>query len=180
MDVRPQTQALKAGLLALALLLAAAPAVPAVAQFYDPLTRAEADQVRHTAGHLDKRPALLLGFARDRLERFARLRAAAPPPPARRARLYSLLRQYHAILNEADDAVDDLVSARAQYRNTPKVLRQTVALELALQAQLQAIRAASTPADLASYHFELDDCLDLTADCLQNARDALARASVKN
>lgn len=184
MDVRAQTRTLSAALrprapLALALLLAAALALPAAAQFYDPLTRSEADQVRHTSGELNKRPPLLLHFARERLARFQRLRTASPPPPARNAQLYSLLRQYHAILSEADDAVDALFDARAQFKNTPKVLRQVVAEERAMQAELQAIRSASTPADLARYHFELDDCLDLTRDCLQNAGGYLAKLGGK-
>lgn len=187
MDVRTQTQALTPAIracapLALALLLAAALALPAAAQgqFYDPLTRAEADRVRHTSEELNKRPPLLLHFAHQRLDRFQRLRVASPPPPARGAQLYNLLRQYAAILQEADDSVDQLFHARAQYKTTPKVLRQVVAEESAMQAELHAIRSASSPADLARYHFELDNCLDLTADCLQNAQEDLARAGGKS
>jgi hypothetical protein len=165
---------------ALALLFAAAWALPAQTPFYDPLTRSEADQVRHTSEQWNKRPPLLLHFARERLDRFQKLRAATPPPPARGPRLYSLLRQYHAIVSEADDAVDDLYSARARYKSTPKVLRQAIAREQALQSELQAIRAASSPADLAIYRFELEDCLDITGDSLQNARDDLAKLKAKH
>lgn len=164
------------------LAVAAALAVHAAAQLRDPLTPAEADQVRNTAGNLDKRVPLLLHFAQQRLTRFEQIRTASPRPPDRAAQMYAQLRQYKAILPEFDDAVDDLSSgettsesSHAKY-NVPKVLAPVIVALQQMQADLQRLRKDSTPADLATYHFELDDCLDATGDSLQNAEQDLAAA----
>lgn len=155
----------------------------AAAQLRDPLTPAEADQVRNTAGNMDKRVPLLLQFAQLRLARFEQVRSASPRPPDRAAQLYALLRQYKAILPELDDAVDDLAagettseSAHHKY-NVPKVLTPAIAALQKMQAQLHQWQTDSTPADLATYHFELQDCLDATGDSLQNAQQDLAAAT---
>ncbi|MGH9415399.1 MAG: hypothetical protein ACRD01_02115 [Terriglobales bacterium] len=154
-------------------LIALAVAGPALrAQVRDPLTAAEANQVRDTADKLDKRVPLLLSFAQLRLTRFEQVRTAAPPAPDRDNELYDLLRQYHAILPELDDAVDDLVAAGPKQYKIPKVLEALIKGENALLASLQHIQTASAPADLANYHFELQDCVDRTTDSLQNAEDA--------
>lgn len=155
---------------------------PALSQLRDPLTPAEADQVRNTAGNLDKRVPLLLQFAQERLTRFDQVRTASPRPPDRANQLYALLRQYKAILPELDDAVDDLAagdttseSAHRKY-NVPKVLTPAIAALQKMQTLLQRLQTDSTPADLATYHFELQDCLDVTGDSLQNAQQDLAAA----
>lgn len=155
------------------------------AQINDPLTPAEADQVRDTSGHLDKRVPLLLQFAAARLAHFEQVRTASPRPPDRDATMYAMLRQYRAILPEFDDAVDDLAqhvttseSAGTKF-NITKVLRPVIAELVSLQAELRRIQAQSTPADLATYHFELESCLDVTSDSLQNAQEDLADATKK-
>lgn len=148
----------------------ASPQVP-----QDPLTRQEADQVRSTADKLDKRVPLLLQFAAARLARFEQIRTASPRPPGRDAELYTLLSQYKAILPEMDDAVDDLAQQPKQYK-VAKVLDAAIASLQALTATLRQIQAASTPADLANYHFMLQDCLDVTGDSLQNAQQTRAQA----
>jgi hypothetical protein len=146
----------------------------AAAQTFDPLTPQEADQVRDTAGQLNKRVPLLLHFAKERLDHFEQIRTAASAPADRNATLYGLLRQYRAILPEVDDAVDDLASGQktslTDGKTHPKrVLDGAIATERQLNALLLHIQSASSPADLANYHFELQDCLDATQDSLQNA-----------
>ncbi|HUX65862.1 MAG TPA: hypothetical protein VMV31_00080 [Terriglobales bacterium] len=152
---------------------ACAPAFPQVQP--DPLTPQEADQVRSTADHLDKRVPLLLRFAADRLARFDQVRTASPRPPGRDPELYSLLTQYKAILPEADDAVDDLAQYPKQYK-VAKVLDAAIASLQAMATTLRHLQTASTPADLANYHFMLQDCLDVTGDSLQNAQQTRAQA----
>ncbi|MGH9519062.1 MAG: hypothetical protein ACRD2D_05405, partial [Terriglobales bacterium] len=141
--------------------MAALMALTAVAQIRDPLTPAEADQIRNTAGNLDKRVPLLLHFAQERLARFEQIRTASPRPPDRAARLYAQLRQYKAILPEMDDAVDDLASGEITSEsshpkyNVPKVLTPVVTALQQMQADLQRLQKESSPADLATFHFEL-------------------------
>lgn len=158
-------------------------AAAASAQLHDPLTPSEANQIRDTAGSLDKRIPLLLQFAEARLARFEQVRAASPRPPDREVQLYALLREYKAILPEFDDAVDDLAQGvttsegGGRKYNVPKVLTPAIAALSRLSATLQHIQTASTPADLATYHFILDDCLDVTGDSLQNTQQDLAHAT---
>lgn len=167
---------------AVAVALALWGAVAARAQFQDPLTPAEANQVRNTAGRLDQRVPLLLQFAELRLARFEQVSAASPRPPGRAAQLYAQLTQYKEIIPELDDAMDDLAQGAATSetksgtRDAPKVLDAAITRLQALVARLRHIQAASTPADLATYHFMLDDCLDVTSDSLQNAQEDRARA----
>ena len=164
------------------LVLAVASTASAQAALRDPLTPAEADQVRDTSSRLDKRVPLLLSFAAARLSQFEQVRTASPRPPGREQQMYALLREYAAILPEFDDAVDDLASGvinsdSPKHYNVGKVLTPGVASLLQLQAQLHQIQSQSSPSDLASYRFELENCLDVTADSLQNAQQDLAAAS---
>ncbi|HXR97969.1 MAG TPA: hypothetical protein VN709_09015 [Terriglobales bacterium] len=148
----------------------------------DPLTPVEADRIRDTAGSLDQRVAVLLQFAQARLTQFDKVRNASPRPPDRETKLYELLRQYNAILPEAEDALDDVLSgggtsatssdSAVKKYNVPKVLKATLASLSRLSADLQRIQSSSTPADLATYHFVLDDCLSITNDFLQDAGQA--------
>lgn len=155
-------------------LLLAVLGLSAAAQVRDPLTPQEADQVRDTADKLDKRVPLLLQFAGARLQQFEQVRTAGPAAADRAEKLYTLLRQYAAILPELDDAVDDLADTRDD-KNGPhykvdKVLGKAITDLQQLQAMLQHIQSSSSAADLATYHFELQNCLDATQDSLQNAQ----------
>lgn len=147
----------------------------AAAQVRDPLTPAEADQLRDTATHLDKRLELLLQFAAARLTQFDQIRTASPRPPGRDDQLYTLLRQYKLILPELDDAADDLSQQPNEYK-VAKVLDTTIAGLQKLDTTLHKIQSASSPSDLANYRFALDDCLDVTSDSLQNAQNDRAQA----
>lgn len=166
----------------LAALLLCATAVNAQILGRDPLTPQEADQVRNTADQLNKRVPLLLSFAQARLEQFEKIRATPAATPGRSARLYLMLRQYRAILAEYDDAVDDFASppepGGPKYK-VGKVLGDAIKTEQAMLAHLQQIQKNSSPADLASYHFELQNCLDATNDSLQNAEQDRASAGSK-
>lgn len=170
--------------IACAVLAALLLAATAHAQFpgRDPLTPQEADQVRNTADQLNQRVPLLLSFAQARLDQFEKIRATPAATPARSAQLYLMLRQYRAILAEYDDAVDDLASppepGGPKYK-VGKVLAAALKTEQGMLAHLQQIQKNSSPADLASYHFELQNCLDATHDSLQNAEQDRARAGKK-
>lgn len=165
--------------LSLALLLGLGLILGAQIPGRDPLTPQEADQIRNTAGQLNKRIPLLLQFAQERIVRFEKVRASPRATPGRSARLYALLRQYHEILPELDDAADDLASPPGpgglKY-NVGKVLGKAMQTEQAMFTELQQIQTSSSAADLAAYHFELQNCLDRTRDSLQNAEQDRAGA----
>ncbi|MGH9475754.1 MAG: hypothetical protein ACRD1C_05435 [Terriglobales bacterium] len=170
MAVRTQT------LMLLLLALTATAQIPT----QDPLTPQEADQVRATAGQLDRRVPLLVGFAQERIAHFEQVRASSAP--GRPAQMYALLRQYQRILPELNDAMDDLSSPPApggpRYK-VGKVLGKAVTQEKQMLAELQHIRSTSPAADLATYHFELQNCLDATHDSMQIAEQDLADAGKK-
>lgn len=174
----PATLAMVVALAAPAFALAAPRARAAAAQVLrDPLTASEADQMRATAAEPDKRVKLLLGFARDRLDRFAQARAGEMPD--RRGVMYRMLREYDAILSELNDNLDDWMSGRvtgemAGPLKLHKPLEQVIAAEREYLAALQKIPAASSPGDLASYRFELGDATDDTTDAISTARSDLA------
>lgn len=158
------------------LLLLCALAITAGAQARDPLTPHEADLVRGTAGFLDRRVPLLLQFAQARLERFERVRTASPRPPDRDNILYQMLSEYRLILPEFDNAVTDLASAPPKQYKVAKVLDKALTQLQAMKAALLRIQSESTPADLATYRFELEGCLDVTSDSLDNTRAAAQAA----
>lgn len=166
--------------------LARPPAVRPQVPVHDPLTTAEADQVRDTAGQPEKRLPLLLSFAEQRLATFEKLRTASPRPPQRDAQLYTLLREYALILPEFDDAASDFASGadatslsdRKKY-NIPKLLTPVLASARKLQTTLQQIQSDSSSADLADYHFELQHCLDVTSDTIADLQDELAPTPAK-
>jgi hypothetical protein len=172
-----------AAALVLLSVLARPPAARPQVPVHDPLTPAEADQVRDTAGKPEKRLPLLLSFAEQRLAAFEKLRAASPRPPQRDAQLYTLLREYALILPEFDDAASDFASGadatslsdRKKY-NVPKILAPVLARLQQLQATLQHIQSDSSPTDLANYHFELQHCLDVTGDTIADIQDELSPA----
>lgn len=143
----------------------------------DPLTAEEADELRDTAADPDKRVKLLLSFAADRLARFEQARAGAMPD--RQPVMYRLLREYGAIIGELDDNLDEWMSGRVtgEMQAKPKLekpLQQVVAAEQGFVATLAKIQSASSPADLATYHFELSDVVDDTNQSLQGVHDDLA------
>lgn len=163
------------------LLLAALLAAPAMAQLkQDPLTRPEADQIRGTAGKPDKRLDLLLQFAQDRLNHFQSEQQANDFD--RSSQLHQSLKDYSAILGELDDNVDELVAGHVTSEMQGKIpkpekpLQNVIATETKMLASLQKIQSTSSPADLAIYRYELDDCLDGTRDSLKNAQQGLIEA----
>ncbi len=160
--------------LGLALLAAAAPA-----QLFhrDPLTRQEAQQLRHNAGNPGKRIQLLLRFASHRLSEFQQLQNRAGTAAAQ----YRRLREYREIIGELDDNLDSLMSGRitSEMSGKPKV-RKPLHLALRVEAgflrELGAIRMHSSRRELAHYHFALADCISRTRDSLRQARADLRRA----
>lgn len=166
--------------LGLCLLLALAGASRARGQLFqrDPLTHREANQLRKAAGDPGKRIALLLRDAGRRLGEFEQFRHSHGE--GRRPRMYRMLRQYRLIISELDDNVDQMTSGRKTSfmgkRKPAKPLRRVMKAENGFLSELLHIRSASSPADLASYHFELSNCVDRTRESLSNTRDDLREA----
>ena len=147
----------------------------------DPLTRSEANALRQAAGNPAKRINLLLRDAARRLGRFEHIQHGHGE--GRRDKMYRLLQNYRTIISELDDNIDQMVSGRrTEFMGKvkpAKPLKQVIRTETGFLAQLQHIRASSLPSDLASYHYELQNCLDRTRESLSNAKDDLTAARAK-
>jgi hypothetical protein len=139
----------------------------------DPLTRQEADAIRNASDQPGQRLELLLGFARNRLQQFQQVQKGNSFD--RGDRLYSLLEQYTAIISELDDNVDELMSGHVtgEMSGPPKPrkpMEKMITGETDLLQTLQTIRKSSSPADLGTYHDELDDAIDSTTESLSNSK----------
>ncbi len=164
-------------------LLLLLPAARASGQLFyrDPLTPREAAQLRNAADNPGKKVMLLLRDAARRLGNFERLRHGHST--GRRPQMYRMLREYRLILRELDDNLDNMVSGpRNSFMGKvkpQKPLRRVIAAEQHFAAELRRIRADSSPSDLASYHFELQNCMDSTHDSMANAQDDLKTVQSK-
>lgn len=146
----------------------------------DPLTRSEADQIREAADHPDKRIALFLQFAQDRLTQFQSKRQGNDFD--RSDGMHQALQDYSGILEELDDNVDELVAGhvtgemQGKAPKAEKPLQSLIAAETQMLASLQKIQSTSSPADLSIYRYELADCLDATRASLKNGQQGLIEA----
>lgn len=159
------------------MLILLAAAAPGQLFHRDPLTRQEAQQIRHNAGNRGKRIQLLLRFAGKRLSELQHLQNRAGTA----ARQYRRLREYREIIGELDDNLDSLMSGRttSEMAGKPKVrkpLRLALRMEAGYMRELNALRMHSSRRELAHYHYALDDCISRTRDSLRQARADLRRA----
>jgi hypothetical protein len=95
--------------LALLLLLLA---TVAAARKRDPLTEAEADEIRHAAMEPYQRLKLFIKFTDLRLANIDALRADPQPEPGRASKIHNLLEDFTALLDEINDNLD-------QYQGRP-------------------------------------------------------------
>jgi hypothetical protein len=144
---------------------------------HDPLSAAEADQVREASDDPAKRLKLFTDFARQRLANFEEIRKGNAPD--RSSKLYQLLEEYEDIVKEMDDNLDSYMSGHVtgEMQIKPK-LRQPVQLTIQADQQfladLKRIQQASSSSDLQSYQDQLGDCISSTQDSLKAAQDDLA------
>ncbi len=145
-------------------------AVGAAAQRRDPLTSAEADQIREAAEEPVKRLGLLVKFARARLDAIEQLRADPKADPDRAAKVRELLQDFARILDELDDNIDDYADKNQDIR---KGLKEIVEADTAFGDKLQALKKAGG-AEAKEYAYALQDAVDALNADLDNAKKTLA------
>jgi hypothetical protein len=149
-------------------LIAALLVTPAAAQRHDPLTAAEADQIREASQDPARRLDLIVKFARVRLDALMQLRADPKAGADRAAKTHDLLEDFEAVIDELDDNIDDY-SARNQDLRKP--LKDVVDAETDFLAKLQTLKGAP---DEKVYSFMLQDTIDAVSSSLDNAKSTLA------
>ena len=149
----------------MALVLAAALALPAPAQWREFLTRGEIAQIRE-AQEPNKRLKLYVEFVRQRL---AAVEKELVTKDAQRARrIHNSLWEYDRILDAIESNVEQAVDKRERVR---KRLEQVLKAEAEFLKLLESFRARN-PRDLSEYRFILDQTIDTTQSSLQWLRQA--------
>jgi hypothetical protein len=139
----------------LTLILAAATAVPAVAQ-RDFLTADEVDQLREVQTP-DERLKLYVVFARQRVDMLGQL--FEKEKTGRSILIHDTLDQYTKIIEAIDTVVDDALARKRPVTVLPHVAK----VEKELLAKLEKFNKLQA-ADADRYRFSLDQAIDTTKD----------------
>jgi DNA repair exonuclease SbcCD ATPase subunit len=162
-------------LVILLLLLAAV----ASARKRDPLTEAEADQIRHAALEPQARLKLYIKFTDARWTSIEQLRSTSQPAADRGQKIHDLLEDFTALLDEINDNLDTY-QGRPLTKDDRKDFRKGVKEVIAACAQwdvkLKALKSAveSDPElhkDFSAFRFAIQDAEDALKSTAEVARE---------
>jgi len=124
----------------------------------DPLSQSEIDQVRDASWEPQKRLALYVTFARDRLTKLETMRSD-PKTKDRPQQTHDFLDAFLRIYDELNDNIDTYVGRKDDIR---KPLKAVVEADTEFQAKLRALKdSADVKAEeAAQYEFVLTNALD--------------------
>jgi DNA repair ATPase RecN len=153
----------------------------------DPLTDAEADQIREMALEPGKRMRLYIKFTEARLESIDQLRADPKEAAGRGKRIHDLLEDFTALLDEINENLDQYQGRplnkddRKDYR---KSLKEVVLAVDRFDAHLRSLKNASetdpqTRREADDFRFVMQDATEALASCRDIAREYLKTESAK-
>src|ERR1700691_6717415 len=124
----------------------------------DPLTQSEIDQVRDTSWEPQKRLALYVSFARDRLTKLETVRSD-PKTKDRPQQTHDFLDAFLRIYDELNDNIDTYIGRKDDIRQT---LKAVIEADTEFQAKLRALKDSADvkPQEVAQYEFVLTNALD--------------------
>jgi hypothetical protein len=124
----------------------------------DPLTQAEIDQVRDASWEPQKRLALYVSFARDRLTKLETVRSD-PKTKDRPQQTHDFLDAFLRIYDELNDNIDTYIGRRDDIR---KPLKAVIEADTEFQAKLRALKDSADvkPEEATQYEFVLSNALD--------------------
>ncbi len=159
----------------LALLLLAATLAPAQRLHHDPLTEAEADQMREVAQEPEKRIPLIVKFAKARLEAVDQLRGDPKKPANRAKKIHGLLEDFTEIMDELDD---NLAMYGGHKDDISEALGGVLTADTDFRSRLEALKSGAQP-DPASvqeakeYGFAVQNALEAVDGSAKDAQDLL-------
>ncbi len=154
-------------------------AVAAAQSKRDPLTEAEADQLRDVRMEPLKRLKLYIKFTDERLESIDQLRSDPKQADGRGGKIHDLLQDFTALLDEINDNLDTFEGQRMdkdQRKQFRTGLKDVIAASDRWDARLKSLRNAiqmdpQAKAESRAYVFVLQDAEDALKSCAQIARE---------
>jgi methyl-accepting chemotaxis protein len=157
----------------LALLLGSLPLLAQARR--DPLTKAEADQIRETAPEPNDRLKLYVTFAKSRMLAVDHLQADPRFAAARGDAIHDLVEQFQMIMDELNRNIDQYADRHQDMRKGLKVVVEATSdFQLRLRA-LKEMEPANEQLrqEKAHYQFIVDDATEANNDVADNARKTL-------
>jgi hypothetical protein len=153
--------------------------VTAFARKRDPLTDAEADQLRQVATEPQKRLKLLIKFTEARLDSIDQLRTDPKQAQARGEKVHDLLEDFTALIDEINDNLDQYAGRplnKDDEKDFHKGLKEVIMAEQRFRARLRTLRHEmetdpQTRAESKDYTFVLQDSEDALKSSLDIAQE---------
>lgn len=161
------------------ILLLALTAMAAAARKRDPLTEAEADQLREFRMEPLKRLKLFIKFTETRLDSIDQLRTDPKLAEGRAARIHDLLEDVGALFDEINDNLDTYEGQRLdkdQKKQFRKGVKEVAAATERWDSRLKSLRNAiqmdaQTKAESRAWVFALQDAEEALKSCASIARE---------
>lgn len=159
----------------LLLWLCAAAGIAAAQSRHDPLTQAEADQIRETAQEPNDRLKLFVTFAKSRMLAIDHLQADPRFASGRGNAIHNLVDDFRIIMDEVDNNIDQYAGRHDDMR---KGLKLVVEATSDFQLRLRALKEMEPANDQLrkekeQYALVVQDAIDSNNDVADNARKTL-------
>ncbi len=163
------------------MLLLLSTAVTCAERRRDPLTQAEAEQLRAVAAHPYKRLNLYVRSTRARLDSIDRLRSDPKSAEGRGRKIHDLLEDFTAIMDEINDALDQYAGrplSESDRKDFHKGLREVIEASDKFDLKLRKLQSAKEAdpqpkKEAADYQFALQDAQDALKSTADMAREYL-------
>jgi hypothetical protein len=151
----------------------------AFARKRDPLTDAEADQLRLVALEPQKRLKLLVKFTEARLDSMDQLRGDPKQAAGRGAKVHDLLEDFTSLIDEINDNLDQYEGrglSKDDQKDFHKGLKEVITAEQRFRARLRTLRHEmetdpQTRTESKDYSFVLQDAEDALKSSLDIAQE---------
>lgn len=151
----------------------------AFAQRRDPLTDAEADQLRQVAMEPQKRLKLFIKFTEARLDAIDQARSDPKQAQGRGKKIHDLLQEFSFLVDEINDNLDQYEGRaldKDQLKGFHKGAKEVVSAEERFRARLRTLQHQietdpQTKIESQDYAFALQDAEDALKSSLQIARE---------
>lgn len=149
------------------------------AQKRDPLTDAEADQLRQVAMEPQKRLELFIKFSEARLDAIDQARSDPKQAQGRGAKIHDLLQDFGTLIDQMNDNLDQYEGRpldKDEVKHFHKGLKEVISAEVRFRARLRTLhnQIETDPqarSESRDYAFALQDAQDALKSSLETARE---------